>query len=417
MKNLKLVVYQNKTKANQKNEAPVYIRIIVGETRKEFSLGFKVNIDRWNDTDGLTRRNAKLTETEKKQRNQIDEKLSKFQKYAEMKDNESEPYTAEMVFNQSENPNPHKNISLLQVIDLHKLEYDHKVIRGKVKENSYKHFKEMKRFLIEFLNKEKNLSDLPVALVNDEFQLEFHSYMSGRMVKNSANKMIVYFRCIMTFAKTKGYIKKDLDKYDLDFDKVKKVALTIKELQKIIEFVPDRESLEITKDIFLFNVVTGYAWTDLSKLTYDDIKESQDGYYIDTDRNKTGETEQVPLTDDAIQLINKYRLHPECLNSNKLFPFKHIATMIGHLKTIAEKVGIEKNLSTKIARNTFVTLGFNLGMNVKILSVTTGHSNIKQTEEYGSTYLSSQFQEMKKLEGVLKMNPKPETIESKLKVA
>ena len=414
MKNLKIVVYQNKVKADSNNNAPVYIRLIVGDTRKEFSLGFKVNIDRWNDTDGLTRRNAKLTEEEKKQRIQIDEKIAKFTKYAESKDSEGEAYTAEMVFNHCDNPNPHKNITLLQVIDLHKVDYDHKVIRGKVKERSYKHFKEMKRFLLDFLNKEKNLSDIPVALVNDEFQLQFHSYMSGRMVNNSANKMIVYFRCIMTFSKIKGYSKKELDKYDLDFDKVKKVALTPLELQSIIQYVPDRESLELTKDIFLFDVVTGYSWTDLSGLTYDDIKESPHGYYIDTDRNKTGETEQVPLTDDAIELINKYRLHPECLESGKLFPFKSITTMIGHLKTIAKAIGLEKNLSTKIARNTFVSLGFNLGMNAKILSVTTGHSNIKQTEEYGSTYLPSQFQEMKKLEGVLKINPKPER---ELKVA
>ncbi len=128
MKNLKLVVYLNTSKTNQKNEAPVYIRIKVGETTKDFSLGFKVNIERWKDTDGLTRRNAKLTEEEKKQRIQIDEKLAKFQKYAEAKDSESEAYNAEMVFNQAENPNPYKNVSLLQVIDLHKVEYDHMVI-------------------------------------------------------------------------------------------------------------------------------------------------------------------------------------------------------------------------------------------------------------------------------------------------
>lgn len=403
MKNLKLVVYQNKVKANDKNEAPVYCRIKVGTTTKEFSFGFKVNMDRWNDTDQLTRRNAKLTEEEKKYRIQIDEKIAKFTKYAEMKENEGEGYTAEMVFNHADNPNPHKNKTLLEVINLHKTDYYHFIQRGEKKEKSYEFYGSMTQKLIEFL-KLSNQNDILLSLVDDNFQKLFHNYLVTRMCANSANKMIVYLRSILSFAKLNGYCKHELTKYELTFQKVKKVALNPSELQKIVEYEAPTPTLQVSKDIFLFNVVTGYSFVDLIQLTYDNLVQHPNGWYIETDRQKTGEEEYVPLTDEAMELIDKYRSHPECQATGKLFPFRSNVTYFLNLQVIKKATGIEKKLSSKIARNTFVTLGMNSGMNLKVLSVTTGHSNIKQTEEYGSTYLTSQFGEMKKLNGVLKLN-------------
>ena len=404
MKNLKLVVYQNKVKANEKNEAPVYCRIKVGTTSKEFSFGFKVNVDRWNDTDSLTRRNAKLTEEEKKQRIQIDEKIAKFTKYAEAKDNEGEGYTAEMVYNHSDNPNPHKNKTILEVIALHKTDYYNYILRGEKVEKSYEFYASMTKHLIAYL-KQSNQTDMLLSLVNDNFQVLFHNFLFTRMCANSANKMIVYLRCIVSFSKLNGFCKHELTKYDLTFQPVKKVALTRSELQRFVDYEAPTPTLQVSKDMFLFNVVTGYSFVDFEKLTYDNIVEHEDGLYIETDRQKTGEEEYVPLTDEAIELINKYRSHPECLSTGKIFPFRSDTVYFLNLQKIKAEIGLEKPLSSKIARNTFVTLGFNLGMLPKILSVTTGHATIKQTEEYGSTYLSSQFSEMKKMNGVLKLNP------------
>jgi hypothetical protein len=99
------------------------------------------------------------------------------------------------------------------------------------------------------------------------------------MVKNSANKMIVYLRCLIKFAKGKGIVKQELHNYDLEYDKIKKVALTYPELTLFAEYECDRESLQITKDIFLFNIVSGYAYTDLSGVYYTDIVQHEMGYY------------------------------------------------------------------------------------------------------------------------------------------
>jgi integrase len=411
MKNLKVFPFQNKVKANSKNEAPVYIRIIVGTTRKEFSTGFKVNVDRWNDTDGLSKSKIRYTDNEIKIRTEINDKIAKFTKYAELKEMEGEGYTAEMVYNHSDNPNPHKNKTLLQAIELHKVDYYNYILRGEKVEKSYEFYASMKNYLVAYL-KQSNQNDILLSLVNDNFQKLFHNYLFTKVCANSANKMIVYLRCIISFAKLNGYCKHELTKYELTFQKVKKIALNRSELQKVVDYEAPTPTLQVTKDMFLFNVVTGYSFIDFIQLTYDNIVEHEDGYYIETDRQKTGEEEYVPLTDEAIELINKYRSHPECMASGKIFPFRSDTVYFLNLQKIKKDIGLEKPLSSKIARNTFVTLGMNMRMNIKVLSVTTGHSNIKQTEEYGSTYLSSQFEEMKKMDGVLNLKK-----ESNLKVA
>jgi integrase len=411
MKNLKVFPFQNKVKANSKNEAPVYIRIIVGTTRKEFSTGFKVNVDRWNDTDGLSKSKIRYADNEIKIRTEINDKIAKFTKYAELKEMEGEGYTAEMVYNHSDNPNPHKNKTLLQAIELHKVDYYNYILRGEKVEKSYEFYASMKNYLVAYL-KQSNQNDILLSLVNDNFQKLFHNYLFTKVCANSANKMIVYLRCIISFAKLNGYCKHELTKYELTFQKVKKIALNRSELQKVVDYEAPTPTLQVTKDMFLFNVVTGYSFIDFIQLTYDNIVEHEDGYYIETDRQKTGEEEYVPLTDEAIELINKYRSHPECMASGKIFPFRSDTVYFLNLQKIKKDIGLEKPLSSKIARNTFVTLGMNMRMNIKVLSVTTGHSNIKQTEEYGSTYLSSQFEEMKKMDGVLNLKK-----ESNLKVA
>ena len=411
--NFQKTIYLNKEQTNSKNEAPVICRISAYKTKpKKFSFGFKVNVDRWESTDGFTKSKIRYTSDELEIKTKIDDVVGKMYKYASRMDEEGKVYSSEMVYEAVMNPVKKSDKTLFEVMDLHKTDYYYHVNIGDKKERSYKHFSELRRYLTMYLNDEMKQSDILIELVNDEFQKKFHGFISKKVCKNSASKLMVYFRCIFKFATAKKYFTGEITKYDLNFDKIKKVALTIPELLAFSEFETDRESLQITKDIFLFNVVSGYSWTDLSEITYDMIAECKHGLYIDTSRNKTNEDEIVPLTNEAIELINKYRSHPECMASGLIFPFKSIPTMIGHLKTIADKVGIKKNLSTKIARNTYFTLGFNLGMSVQILSIMGGHSNIKQTLEYTTTYIDSRFENMDKLNGVLNLKK-----ESVLKVA
>jgi integrase len=421
MKDLKLVVYQNKTKANSKNEAPVYIRIKVGETQKEFSLGFKCNMDRWNSTNSLTLAKARLTEEEKKNRIQIDEKLSKMLKFADRMNEDGKAYNAEMVYNHLFKGDENKNKTLLQVYETFKEDFYILIQIGQRKESSFHKYEVVKGHLIKFMKEKYNLSDTPISLVDDTFQRDFHKYLMPIVCQNGIHKYIQHLRTLLTFAEEKKWVKSEITHYTIKKDKVKKQFLTRKEILAISQLENLVPHLEIVKDFFLFNCVTGFSWTDISTLTYDDMVDVDGDIVLSTQRDKTDVEENVPLTKEALYLIDKYRSHPECQASGRLFPVKTNVTVNKDLKDIARLAKIEKVLTTKVARNTFVTTGMNLNLNLKALSVTTGHTNVQMTETYGTLHLDTQIQEMKKYEGILQIVPlteqPKETLEEILKVA
>ncbi|MGG2339476.1 hypothetical protein ACE4ZU_26590, partial [Salmonella enterica] len=66
MNNTSIIVFIDRVKKDSKNNAPIYCRIKTATTTKVFSFGVKVEISRWENTNGLTNTKCKLTEDEKK---------------------------------------------------------------------------------------------------------------------------------------------------------------------------------------------------------------------------------------------------------------------------------------------------------------------------------------------------------------
>lgn len=406
MNNTSIIVYIDRVKKDKNNLAPIYCRIKVEptSTTKVFSFGVKVEISRWESTNGLTNTKSKLTEDEKKLRQRIDDKVSKMSKWAERQDEDEQVYTAEMVYNAIENPNPHKDKTMLQAIELHKKEFFRLVDINERKESGYKKYQTVHNHLEGYMKAAYNQTDYLLCRLNNDFQMGFQAYLVGKVGQNAVSKYVQHLRTIVDYAKSKNWIQgKPLEHYSIKKVKVKKQFLTFQEVLAISEKKMPIKRLEVTKDIFLFNILTGYAWTDVSKLTYNDIKHIGNAYQIVTERNKTEIEANVVLTSEAMILIDKYRNDPECMESGKLFPFNTNQKMNAYLKEVATLCKIDKNLSTKIARNTYATLCLNRGMNLKALSTSMGHTNTRQTEEYATLLNETLVMEMKKMEGVLKV--------------
>jgi hypothetical protein len=69
----------------------------------------------------------------------------------------------------------------------------------------------------------------------------------------------------------------------------------------------------------------------------------------------------------AIELIEKYREHPICLNTGKLFPVISNQKMNTYLKEIADICGIEKKLQLGTAQNDLTKI-------CKLIAFLTGNS-------------------------------------------
>jgi site-specific recombinase XerD len=85
----------------------------------------------------------------------------------------------------------------------------------------------------------------------------------------------------------------------------------------------------------------------------------------------------------AQELVLKYENHPQCVNSDVLFPILSNQKMNSYLKEIAGICGINKDLTFHIARHTFATtVTLSNGVPIESVSKMLGHTNIKTTQHY-----------------------------------
>ena len=151
------------------------------------------------------------------------------------------------------------------------------------------------------------------------------------------------------------------------------------------------DRLNNIRDVFLFQCYTGLAYVDIQKLTPQDIKVENGDKWIITERVKTGTVSEILLLPEALKLIDKYR------GGEKLFPVPSNQKMNAFLKEIQILCGIEKDLTSHVARHTFATHCLNRDVNIAALARMMGHSSIKTTEKYAKTLRSMIKDEMKKM--------------------
>lgn len=68
-----------------------------------------------------------------------------------------------------------------------------------------------------------------------------------------------------------------------------------------------------------------------------------------------------------------------------------------YLKLIQASCGINKNLTTHVARHTFATYLLNKDVPIETVSRAVGHSSVKQTAHYARLLGSKVIEDMKKL--------------------
>ncbi|GAB3956403.1 site-specific integrase [Spirosoma harenae] len=160
--------------------------------------------------------------------------------------------------------------------------------------------------------------------------------------------------------------------------------LNEKEISLLVETNKLNPSLRRVLDVFLFQIFTGFAWKDVEQLRDSDIgtHEETGVRFIEKPRQKSGTSQIVPLLPQAERLLKRYAIDPICKSNGRLLPVPANATMNNYLKEIAAVVGIQKRLTTHMARRTFITLFFHRGMSLKSVSVMAGHTNTAVTERH-----------------------------------
>lgn len=218
----------------------------------------------------------------------------------------------------------------------------------------------------------------------------------------------IYVRSLRTIfneAIEDGLIKRDKypfgrRRYQIPTSRNVKKALTLEDVSKIYYYQPACKQEQWAKDFWLFSYLgNGINPKDIACLKYKNIE----GDYFVFERAKTEKATRcdpkpisVCITDDMREVMNRWANKDNNPN-NYIFPILEpgitalrqyelielfIRSINDWLVKIRKKIGIEKRLTTYVARHTFSTVLKRSGVSTEFIQESLGHSNILTTEKY-----------------------------------
>ena len=372
-------------KASKKNEfgkAPIYARITINEVRTEFSIKRFIEPDKWINKAGTAKGNTEDVRNLNAHIASIRTKL--LQHYNRLLDSDK-TITAELVKNLYFGITE-KDKTVVEVFEYHNSQM--KSLIGKdYAEGTYERYCTALKHTKEFLQFKYRLSDFGIKQVNHEFITEFEYYLKTvrNCSHNTAMKYVTNFKKIMRICLGNGWIDRDpFINYKINLKEVEREILLEHEIQAIVdkEFATPR--LNQVRDIFIFCCFTGLAFCDVKKLSKAHLILGIDGErWIKINRTKTDTRSSIPILPMAQSILDTYSGNPTCINKNKLLPVSSNQKMNGYLKEIADICGINKNITSHIARHSFATT-ITLQNDVPIESVSKmlGHKSIRTTQHY-----------------------------------
>lgn len=171
------------------------------------------------------------------------------------------------------------------------------------------------------------------------------------------------------------------------------IKLSWDELQTLISFKFENETLAKARDFFCFGCLCGLRYVDLAQLTKDNIIDGT----IKTTTQKTNKEVEIPIFSGLQTIIDRY---PE---QYRLLPKFANATLNRYLKKVCEKAKIntptewktfQKNetkkeflpkfelIGTHTARKTFINLAYSKGIDIEAIKNITGITREKTLKRY-----------------------------------
>ncbi|MEQ6118767.1 site-specific integrase [Reichenbachiella sp. MALMAid0571] len=398
---------QNHKTSKKTGEAPISARITINGKRAEISTGKKVLPEKWSVMAGKVKGNSEEARIINRHLGNMKLKLDKIHDRLE----EDEQFISSQILKNMYFGKNSEQHSLIELFKYHNEQIKAQIGQGysagtlERYETSFKH---LRGYIKHHFKRE----DFLLNELNYAFITEFEFYLKSvkHIGHNTTMKYLRNFKKIVLLALKNEWIDRDpFARYQMSLKEVKKDYLTKEELSALYEKDFSIERLEHVRDIFLFCCYTGLAYTDVKKLTPENISKGLDGeYWIFVDRTKTGTSSNVPLLPVANEIMKKYESHPMTLNSGNLLPVISNQKMNAYLKEMGELCGITKNITFHMARHSFATtVTLSNGVAIETVSSMLGHKNLKTTQIYAKVVQEKVSQDMKKLKEVLSAGSKP----------
>lgn len=251
-------------------------------------------------------------------------------------------------------------------------------------EGTVKHYRTLYRRLFEF-GKLKQWRD-----VTTENIYEFDAYLRKEVisVSDSGKDAAVYnyHKCLKALLK-KAVIFGKIDRSPYERLKFKRgetesIEFLTEDEMKAIETlkVPKGTQIELARDLFVFQMYTGLAYSDSQAFDFSQYKMVNGRWINSRERIKSGVPYISSLLPPVIGVLEKYNYQvPRIDNAD----YNHL------LKVIGTMAGITTKMHTHLARHTFATYMLRQGVKVENLQRMLGHKNIRQTMRYAKVLAQS----------------------------
>jgi len=399
-----VVLFKSKTLAN--GEHPLMIRVCKDNKKKYKSLGISINPEHWDFDKNAPRKNCPNKPYVQKI---IADKLAEYSEQILELTSIQKDYTVSTLI-ETTNKQVYKTVSIEDFFQ--ELITENRTLN---KIGNAKVYKDTLATLHAFKN--TNCLDIPFSDIDTAWLIQYEKWLIGKNYsETSISLRFRTIRSVFNKAIERRLIKKDV--YPFDTFKISKFntkttkrAISKDEIKKIINLNLSDESkmMQLSRDIFVFSYLQGgINFTDIANLKYENVADGRLQYT----RQKTKKKFNLQMQEESQRIIDKY-ISSDISKDDYIFPilnknlhktamlrFNRIHKIIGYinpnLKLIAEKAGIDANLTTYVARHTYATVLKRSGVNTSIISESLGHSSEKITQIYLDSFENSQIDEVMK---------------------
>lgn len=168
-------------------------------------------------------------------------------------------------------------------------------------------------------------------------------------------------------------------------------CITEDQFIKIKELHLNTPHLCRARDLFLFQVYTGLAYSDLMAFDFSACEEEEKKMVYKSQRTKTDTDFSFQLLAPAMEILRKYDFKLPHLSNQKYNDY---------LKVIGMMAGVS-NLRSHMGRGTAATLFLSKGMPINVVMKVLGHTTLRQTTRYARTLNKDIRGAFDKLEGKL----------------
>lgn len=397
LQSIKVLFLLNKSKTSKDGKCPIYCRITYKGLRKQFSTGEKVLPGQWNSKKQTITNTNQQTEQVNSKLILIKQKINSA--FLKLKLNSEKDFDTEDILDIFFDRRTRREETTLGAFKIY-LARIKDLVGKEIKPGTYKKFVYSFKFTQDYIYFKYNKKDIRLKELNLQFVNDFDHYLRTKrnLGRSTINKVIQRFRKPIRNAIAEGLLERDpFVLYKSKTVKKPVVFLSEEELHELIEYSFSQSRLNFVKDLFVFSCYTGLAYNELMTLEKQHISKGFDGnLWINMTREKTIRLLSIPILPKAEEMIDKYISH-----KNRIFPSISNQKYNSYLKEIADIVGINKRMTTHMARRTFastVLLYNNVPM--EIVSELLGHSSIKITQDSYAMVVQKKISlEMEKLKG------------------